>query len=742
MSLLDGLNPAQKEAVTLARGPLLILAGAGTGKTRVLTHRVAHLVQQGVGAWRLLAVTFTNKAAAEMRERLGHLCGHNAERLWVGTFHAIAAKLLRIHGREIGVDPGFAIFDEDDQRRVILRLMKDAGAGDRVTPRQVLSRIDQLKNRGIGPSDRSGLGASPIDDLVGRVYAPYEAALRRENAVDFGDLLLLGLRLVTASSAGDLLRERFTEVLVDEFQDTNRVQYDLVRGLTRDERRLVVVGDDDQAIYAWRGADVGNILDFPRDFPEAPVVRLERNYRSSGTILDAANAVIAKSTRRLGKTLYTDRDAGELVLLLQGDDEHHEAEQIANAIRRLIEMEGRSPRDFAVLYRTHAQSRVLEEVLRASRTPFVIIGGVGFYARREIKDLLSYLRLASPEPPRDLDVERVINVPTRGIGEGTLERLTAVRNQLWPELPLLEAARRVTQPGEPSAENALPTAGRRRVREFVELVDELRAEAITVAPSVLAMRILARTNMETWLAGDGGAEGRERIDNVRELVAALADYEQRAVQPTLIDFLEQAALQSPTDGSATHEGAGQVSLMTIHAAKGLEFPIVIVAGLEEGVFPALRRSGLWNALEADPQEIDEERRLAYVAFTRARDRLIVTFAGRRRLYDSFHTQEPSRFLHDLPRELVAVARAPRAPVRPQVRPSFTRPAPPAPRRDPGEVYVEYDDAPLRVGALVRHERFGLGTVRSASGEGKDVKLRVDFGSEGEKTVLARFVQPA
>ncbi|MCS6915000.1 MAG: UvrD-helicase domain-containing protein [Myxococcales bacterium] len=733
------LNPAQQEAVFHRGGPLLVLAGAGSGKTRVITHRLAELLRRGVDPARILAVTFTNKAAGEMRERAEHLLGGRLGPLWLGTFHATFARILRAYAERVGLPRDFLIFDDSDQVQLVTRLLRDMKLDEhRVTPRAVLAGIDRAKNLGILPE-----AYRPSDyftELVAQVYPAYQERLRAAGGVDFGDLLLLPLSLVRQDpEVAESLAERFEHVLVDEFQDTNPVQYELLRHLCSRRRQLFVVGDDDQAIYSWRGADVRHLLDFLRDWPDAHLVRLERNYRSTQIILTAANAVIARNPHRHQKTLYTERDGGEPILCHQAQDERQEARFVAQLVRHLEEEEGRDLSDFVVLYRTNAQSRALEEALRAADVPYTVIGGMRFYDRAEVKDVLAYLRLCA-NPADEVALRRVINVPPRGIGETTIARLEARARA--SQTTLWQALRDMVH-----SDAELPPQPRRKLAAFVALVEDLSALAGRVDLLQLAEAVLTRTGYLERLSSDPSAESQARRENVMELIGSIRERKEEAEQEgrtlRLVDYLEQVALVTGADAS----GRG-VALMTIHAAKGLEFPVVILTGLEEGLFPSLRPDDDRD----DP--VAEERRLAYVAMTRARERLVLTFAAQRRLYGQMpRPAEPSRFLREIPRSCLAQVlhrEAPRsAPVasRPRQHPPEEQEAVACPAGERIEYRIEYDDAEdargtFRLGQRVRHALLGEGEVRAFSGWGPGLKLVVYFPHTGPRMIMARYLQPA
>jgi DNA helicase-2/ATP-dependent DNA helicase PcrA len=763
--LLHDLNDAQREAVLHGAGPLLVLAGAGSGKTRVIVHRIARLVrEEGVVPWRVLAVTFTNKAAGEMRERLQGLLGLTANELWVQTFHAFGARFLRREAARAGLSPSFPIYDDDDQLRLVKGILAELGQddGETLTARQALSAIDRWKGLALRPGELR-IGEHDLEGRLAReVYARYDAALARAGATDFGDLLMRPVRLLEED---DRLRarwsERFEHLLVDEFQDTNPVQYRLLRLLAGSRGNVCVVGDDDQAIYRWRGADVENILGFDRDFPGTRIVKLERNYRSTRNVLDAAHAVIARASRRREKRLWTEEGPGEPLALLVGQDEHDEAEKIARAVA-LERARGTSGDEIAVLYRTNAQSRPIEAALRAARVPYVIVRGTSFYERAEVKDAAAYLRLAL-EPRSDLDLERVVNKPPRGIGEKTVERLRAHARargaSLYDALAEVEAI------------EGLKPAARRALSSFRETLAGLAKDAPVLDAGIAVQEVLRRTGLLARLEAEHTDEATERAENLVELVAAAREFDEsilgappprdpdEPVPPPLARFLEQIALLGEAD-QATPEG--RVALMTLHAAKGLEFTAVILSGLEEGTFP---REPWGDVLPAEAAAAhDEERRLCYVGMTRAKKRLTLSLARRRMGFGeggpSFRQMEPSRFLTDLPPELFgeSVAREVRA-REARAAPRASVPArPPVIRRHPGalpgEPHIELDAAggdydfdqrpeagrtPFARGDRVVHPSLGEGVVLACEGPGGEAKVTVRF-DVGEKRVLARFLR--
>ena len=748
--LLKDLNPPQAEAVLHGSGPLLVLAGAGSGKTRVITRRVAWLVErEHVAPGRILAVTFTNKAAREMRERLVHLLGLQANDLVVSTFHSAAAMLLRREAEAAGLTRSFVIYDDGDQLSVMKRAMREAELDpSAMTPREALSRVDGWKNQGQVPESIVWEELDVRGQSALRAYRAYQRLLRASNAVDFGDLLLL---LVDVLRRHPDIRSkyatRFRHVLVDEFQDTNPVQYELLKLLAPPDTRpnLVVVGDDDQSIYRWRGADVHNILGFPQAYAGAHVVKLEQNYRSDQSILDAANTVIRGNPRRMDKKLWTDRPRGEPLTLVATRDERGEAEEVVRNIHGLVRSGAVDMSQVAVFYRTNAQSRVLEEALRLSRVPYQLFNGRSFYERLEIKDASAYLRLMV-NPRSDADLLRVINTPARGIGDTTVERLTAHAESRG--LSLYEAL------ADPSEVPQLNSGAVKRLRAFRELVDALGAGAAE-APNAEASvaKMLELTGYVQALRAEGTDEAFTRAENLLEFKGAAAEFDlqqQSAPPPSeealelpstpLQKFLEQVSLVGDADADA---GQGKVALMTLHAAKGLEFDVVFLTGMEEGVFP----HGRSLSEDADPEEMSEERRLCYVGITRARKRLFVSLAQSRSLFGEVRYNPPSRFLSEIPRELFGF-KGPPAAVPPQVRPGFQRrdefdqrADEPTYERDEVSYDQRAPEGDVR-GMRVRHAQFGVGRVMDVDGSGPTAKLTVKFDSVGLKRVVAKFLQPA
>jgi DNA helicase-2/ATP-dependent DNA helicase PcrA len=646
--VLEELNPEQRRAVEHGEGPLLVLAGAGTGKTRVLVNRIAHLVQGGVPPRDILAVTFTNKAAGEMRERLRSLLGVGANHMWIGTFHATCARLLRIHGDRVGLSRDFTILDDDDQRRILSNLLKERGLDEQITPKTLAIQIDRCKNRGEDPVQATQADTGWGSEILRDVYPLYQAQLKQEDAVDFNDLLLKVLELARHPEIGPILAARFDHVLVDEFQDTNRVQYRLVRHFADVNRNLTVVGDDDQSIYSWRGAEPRNLLEFDHDYPDAVIVKLEQNYRSTQMILAAANAVIAQNRNRHEKALWTALTGGEPILWEQCETERDEAEFIARAIGGLVSAENRSYGDMAVLYRTRAQSRAIEEQMRRFRIEYRIVGDVSFFQRKEIKDVLAYLRLLI-HPNADSAFERVVNVPARGIGKTSIERIRDVARTSGTSL--LEAARACAE----GRLGAMGVGPRKKISSFVDILDGLRdVQAAGASVAELIIQTVERSGYKDQLARESTPEAEDRLGNLAELVSMASDFDEETEgQGTLVEFDARVSLSSAVD-EADGRSRGSVTLMTIHAAKGLEFPVVFLCGMEDGLFPSLRQRS-----DMDEQStMEEEYRLAYVAMTRARERLVLTHARMRRHWGEMRMNQPSRFLDAIPHECLAVRARP------------------------------------------------------------------------------------
>jgi ATP-dependent DNA helicase UvrD/PcrA len=754
MQFLDSLNTEQREAVLHTRGPLLILAGAGSGKTRVITSRIAYLVGDGhAQADEVLAVTFTNKAAEEMRTRVETLLGSDCSRMWVSTFHSLCARLLRREAPAIGLSRDFVIYDSSDQLTVVKQALKALQIDDSfIQPRAALSRISHAKNRMEGPEEVAGAaGWNRRDEQIARVYANYLAALKASNALDFDDLLLKTVELFEQSErVRTKYATQFRYVMVDEYQDTNRPQYLLIRRLAEIHRNLCVVGDPDQSIYKWRGADLRNILDFETDFPEAAIVKLERNYRSTQIILDAASAVIRQNRNRKDKHLWTDRSGGDRIVYYRGNDDLEEADFITRTARAALNGDADATvgaPTVAVLYRTNAQSRTIEDALMREGLAYKIIGGVRFYERKEVKDALAYMRLVI-NPHDDVSLRRVINVPARGIGKGVMEAVENLGPSGGTDLPLLNVG---LQPG-PSA-NSLWSRIVRGLDErsfqgraaaslmvfrdlIVTLTDVARSEAVSIAIG----KMLDRSGYLQDLREERSEDADARVENLAELVSAAREYEGREAEPSLNGFVDRLSLLSDADEEQGTRDA-RIWMMTLHSAKGLEFPTVILAGLEEGLFPHSRSRD-------DEDELEEERRLCYVGMTRARATLVLTGAARRRVFGEYQSSEPSRFIDEVPSELLdrlLPASSPR-------QGSFshyefrTNPYGGGRRVKEEQPSYSYEDEDqslgpsLRPGMRVKHAQFGTGTVISVEALNDDTKLVVRFAAVGSKTLRAKFAR--
>jgi DNA helicase-2/ATP-dependent DNA helicase PcrA len=630
-ALLQGLNEPQRRSVVHRGTPLLVIAGAGSGKTRVLTHRVAHLIATGDATpWEILAITFTNKAADEMRSRLVGLIGPVAQRMWVSTFHAACVRMLRAHADRLGYRKSFTIYDDTDSRRLVEHILRDLNIDAKKLPaRSVQAAISSAKAELAFASSYAEAARSVFERRIADVYQEYEQRLASASAMDFDDLLLLTVKLFqVAPDVLDGYRTRFKHVLVDEFQDTNRAQNEIVLMLAAEHHNVCVVGDSDQSIFGWRGADIRNIVEFEEAFPDATVIPLEQNYRSTKTILDAANAVIANNVTRVPKELWTEGESGELIVRYRAEDEYDEAAWVATEIGRLKEFEGLDYGDVAVFYRTNAQSRALEEELVRAAISYKVVGGTRFYDRREVKDLLAYVRLLR-NPSDEVSARRVVNVPRRGIGDASVDRLARwARAQQSSFVDALDHAGEAGVSGK-AAKGAI---------ELRDLLDGLRTMVESGAgPGAVVDAVAERTGYRAALAAEDTLEAHSRLENVAELAGAAGEYD------SLDEFLESVALVSDSDELDADDR--RVSLMTLHTAKGLEFPAVFLVGLEDGVFPHLR------ALE-DPNQLEEERRLCYVGITRARRHLYLTHAWSRTLWGSTNHAIPSRFLSELPGELV------------------------------------------------------------------------------------------
>jgi DNA helicase-2/ATP-dependent DNA helicase PcrA len=708
---IETLNPPQREAVLTTDGPLLVLAGAGSGKTRVLTHRVAHLIEDcGIPPRRVLAFTFTNKAAGEMKERVAHLLGGAPRDLWVGTFHATGVRILRHSGPAIGIDRGFVIYDTDDQETLVRRILRDLDMTDRdLSPKAMRSAISSAKNALMGPEAFAAEADGYRAQRIARVYAEYQKRLRAHHALDFDDLIGEPLRLFAERpEIRDSFAERFQYVLVDEYQDTNAAQEQLIENLASGYRNLCVVGDDDQSIYGWRGADVRNILDFETRYPEAKVVRLEQNYRSTGVILAAANAVVRHNQDRKEKTLWTDKGGGDLLQLTVTANEESEAERVVRAVMDETRR-GLTLSELAVLYRTNAQSRALETAFRRATLPYELVGGVAFYQRREIKDLLAYLRIIV-NPDDDLSFARILNVPKRGIGNTTLDRLAEHANR--ESKSLYASLDSVPMSLE------FPASARQKLGEFYRLLEELKAR-VDEPVDVLLKELVERIGYLEYLEADEPETAVERTENVEELVAGARAFVEEGEATDVTSFLSDVALL--TDIDRTEEGVEKVWLMTMHNAKGLEFPAVFVTGLEEGLLPHL------SSMETDA-DLEEERRLFYVALTRAKERVHLFAAATRQHWGGPVGAPLSRFVEEIPEELIEVEREPTLP-----RWGLVGQDRAPERREPVS-------SVRRSLGIVVHPTFGRGDVIEQEGAGPDARLIVIFAGNIKKKIVARYAQ--
>jgi DNA helicase II / ATP-dependent DNA helicase PcrA len=722
--LLAGLNPSQREAVTLPDGPALVIAGAGSGKTRVLTSRIGYLLAEGrARPHEVLAITFTNRAAFEMRERVDQLVGASRG-MWVMTFHAACGRILRREADRLGYRSNFTIYDQADQVRVVKACLEELGRDPkRFPPRGIHSRISSEKNRLISAAQfRENIG-NFFEQVVADVFELYERRMHASNAMDFDDLLV---RSVDLLESFDDVRERwqgaFNHLLVDEYQDTNHAQYRIVRLLSDAHRNVFVVGDVDQAIYTWRGADIRNILDFERDFPDARVVRLEQNYRSSQRILDAANAVIENNAGRIEKRLWSDLGNGEPIRVIEADDEHDEARIVAARIGSLLEAGARAS-DIAVFYRTNAQSRVLEDLLVRHGVPYQVIGGPRFYERAEIKDAMAYLSVLD-NPSDEISLRRIINQPRRGIGDASVDRLAASAGfggrSLWNALEDPDAA-------------GLATASARAVRAFRTLMDDLRDRAVELPVGDLLELLLARTGVIEMLEAERTIEATGRIENLQELVGVAREYVARSEEPSLAGFLQEVSLTADADSLAADEnGSGRVTLMTLHNAKGLEFDAVFVIGMEQNLFP--------HARSIEEANLEEERRLCYVAITRARRELVLVYARQRTLFGARGFNAPSQFIAEIPENLIELERRPAAfgsTSRGGSAGGWQPPSAGATTQLPG--IAPRDDAPqLSVGDNVVHDQLGEGVVTGTADGGQVI---VRFRSDGSERRLLLAYAP-
>jgi DNA helicase-2/ATP-dependent DNA helicase PcrA len=748
MDLLKDLNKEQREAVLHTDGPLLILAGAGSGKTRVLTHRIAYLIREkGVYPGSILAITFTNKAAREMKERIENILGELAENIWVSTFHSACVRILRRDIEKLGYDRSFVIFDSADQQTVVKDCLKELNLNEKnYPPKSVIEMIGKAKDEMIDAADYTKMYASDYRmSKIAKIYELYQKKLKQNNALDFDDIIALTIKLFTDNPPVlEYYQRKFKYILVDEYQDTNTAQYSLISMLAQANKNLCVVGDDDQSIYGWRGANIRNILDFEKEFKNCKVIKLEQNYRSTQTILEAANNVIKNNCGRKNKSLWTDNAEGCKIQIYTGENEHDEALYVANEIMKLSRQEGKEYKDFAILYRINAQSRVLEEALVKAGVPYRIFGGLRFYDRKEIKDVMAYLRVIQ-NPSDDIALKRIINVPKRGIGNATLSAAEEIAGQRGCSIfSIISSASEI-----PELQRAAS-----RLQNFVHLISRLRALKDTVKVSELIETVTEQTGILKELQEEKTVESETRIENIKELVSVALEFEARssatAGKPSdgfdeLIEegqgleaFLSHTSLVSDIDN--LNEENNSVVLMTLHSAKGLEFPVVFMIGMEEGVFPGYRSM-------FDENEIEEERRLCYVGMTRAKEKLYMTNTFHRTLFGNTSYNKVSRFIKEIPDELVE------EPAKKMVKPSTISSITKQHESTKGygvglfkgtkpfalnSVKKPVQNISFNIGDVVEHKKFGVGTITSVEEENGDFKLEIQFNTAGMKRLMAAY----
>ena len=748
VDIFQGLNDRQRAAVECLEGPLLVMAGAGSGKTKVLTCRIANLLAHGVPAYRILAITFTNKAAAEMRERVDRLIGEEAQEVWLSTFHSFCARFLRREIEATGCyKKNFVIYDAGDSRTLVKNCLKALNLDDKqYAPNSVQAAISNAKNQMMGPRDFARAADTFFQKKVAEIYEAYEAALMKNNALDFDDLLLLAVSILEKNQeVREKYQRRFAYILVDEYQDTNGAQYKLTQLLAENHHNLCVVGDADQSIYGWRGADMRNIMEFEADYPEATVIRLEQNYRSTKTILAAANAVIENNQNRKPKELWTENEAGEKITLYVAEDERDEADFIADTVRRETGKGGASYNDFAVLYRTNAQSRVLEEGFMRRGIPYTMVGGLKFYERKEIKDIIAYLRLIF-NPLDSMSLHRILNVPKRGLGDTSVARLDAYAAETG--LNLFDV---ISSPDDLEDVPGLATRARNVLSAFAALIFDLLSEQETLPLSQFVEMVLERSGYMEELRKENKPENEARVENLKEFISVARDFEESGETPDLENFLNHIALISDID--AANMAEDRVTLMTLHAAKGLEFPTVFLAGMEEGLFPHAR------TLMA-PEELEEERRTCYVGITRAERRLYLSYAKQRMIFGRTTVYPPSRFLGEIPEAYMEACAAAPLTVRRGYSPSYRGggsflSAPMTGR----EALASFSKSPLsssepkvsgapplrpdldavwKPGDKVRHGKWGIGTIVSVRGEGEECELQVAFPGLGVRALMKKY----
>ncbi|MBB6450799.1 DNA helicase-2/ATP-dependent DNA helicase PcrA [Geomicrobium halophilum] len=718
--LLQGLNPEQGRAVQTTEGPLLIMAGAGSGKTRVLTHRIAYLIREkGIAPWNILAITFTNKAAREMQTRVGQLVSGVADNIWMSTFHSLCVRILRRDADRIGINRNFSILDGTDQQSVIKQILKDQNLDSKkFPPRTILGMISGAKNELMTPDQYAKDVSGPLEEVAADVYKEYSRRLRVNHALDFDDLIMTTIRLFReVPEVLESYQRKFQYIHVDEYQDTNRAQYILVNQLAGRYRNICVVGDSDQSIYKWRGADIGNILSFEEDYNDAAVIMLEQNYRSTKTILSAANELIKNNSGRKPKKLWTENDEGTKIHLYEAMDEREEAFYVVDHIKEAVQSGKRSYQDFAVLYRTNAQSRVIEEMFVKSNIQYQMIGGTKFYDRKEIKDLLAYLRLIA-NPDDDISLMRIINVPKRGIGATTVDKVAAYANEQGVSIhaALLEAE-----------QIGLSAKVTKKLITFAELLDNWMKQQDYLSVLELIEEVLEKSNYREALKAENTLESQSRLENIDEFLSVAQEFEKNQEDKSLIAFLTDLALVADIDRLDEEDQQGTVTMMTLHAAKGLEFPMVFLIGMEEGIFPH-------NRSLFEEEEMEEERRLAYVGMTRAEEELHLTRASSRRLYGRAQMNPLSRFINEVPGHLFETSPGG------EKKTSIGRPGDGKQKhrtvttttRTGGEAHS------WQVGDKADHRKWGTGTVVAVNGEGENQELDIAFPEEGIKRLVAKF----
>ncbi len=727
---LSTLNKEQREAVEQTQGPLLLLAGAGSGKTRVLTHRIAYLIEEkDVYPGNILAITFTNKAASEMKERVEHLIGSLASNMWISTFHSACVRMLRRNIDSIGYTNSFVIYDTADQKTVLKDCLKELNVDEKSYPiKYIQSIIGDAKDKLIGPKEYEKKNYSDFKlRVMSDVYTLYQKKLRSNNALDFDDLIMKTVELLeNAPDVLDFYQRKFEYIMVDEYQDTNRAQYKLVNMLSKKHRNLCVVGDSDQSIYKWRGADIRNILDFEKDFINAKVIMLEQNYRSTKTILEAANNVIKRNNQRKDKKLWTANNTGEKIRYFRGQSEHEEANFIVDQIRNMRYEKDYDYRDFAILYRTNAQSRVIEDFLRRNNMPYRIIGGLKFYDRMEVKDIIAYLRVIQ-NPLDDVSLIRVINTPKRGIGNRTIEKLQDIANRRGEKLftVLLDV-------NEISSLSKRVTAG---INDFLDIVTKYIREKDQNTVTEIIKSVLDESRYIKMLENENTIEARSRIENLQEFLSVAMEFEMHSETKSLEDFLADISLSSSIDNLEDVENS--VVLMTLHSAKGLEFPVVFLAGMEENIFPTSR------AL-MDDNDLEEERRLCYVGITRAKEELFMTHAAMRTLYGRTNANRMSRFIDEIPKDLIHGREEEKAKQQKKISKTINenpfnnviglKPKPTTPSRPANEV----NSTEIKPGTKVEHKMFGTGTIITVDGSGDKAQLTIAFDKQGIKKLALGF----